>query len=937
MIWIENFDESTANLDDIISAEIPPRGEEGTVQRELYDLVTKYMIHGPCSHGWACWKNDYCSKNFPFEFNDNTTIGSDYYPLYRRRSPENGGNTGTTCGGKQVDNRNVVPYNAYLLLKYRAHINVEYVVSVASIKYLFKYNHKGHDLLTVDMETNVDECEHYITKRYISSVFAAWNLLGFHMEEITPPVVQLQVHLPEGQRVTYRNTRSSVGDALDRGRHTHLTEFFAANERYIREGRRSDSDYSQAINTLYEDMPWHYVYNKKNKIWTKRANQRHAIGRMPLFTPNSGELFYLRLLLKYKKGPTSFDNLRTVDGTLHPTFQDACVALHLIENDYVWIKTMEEAVEVKMPTALRDLFGSIIIHCHPNNIRRLYQQFENDMLEDWLHMHVRSGNSEEVALLLARNRLLLYLNDFFAEFQRTNESFGLPMPDVRLDQERMDSELDPGAADYFHQNISSIHSNVEQCAFFNEIKACIDEGKGGFFGLDAPAGTGKSFLINVILAYARKDNRVAIACAMSGIASLILRLGTTYHKRWHPPKHPTGNDTCSIALDSEEAQIIRNAAFIAIDEVSMMEYELLNCTDTFLRQLMGIDEPFGGKLIVIIFDLRQLPPVVIRGHRASIAAKSIKNSRVWQYIQIRHLTRNMRIERLLKSTHDPNRTVQLRWFERWLLDIGNGTVSPSVTVGNGTLIPLPHHMVCPSPDAVRDRVYPNFPAHYNDKQWLKERCILGCKNDLIQHRNNEMIDILPGDVIESFSIDSCVNDEDNYHFDSTVLNQQEPSGLPPHHLKLKKGACVILIRSLIPKKGFCNGKRCLLKDMRNNLLVLSPLDSNGPDIIIPRIPMVCTDSKLGIPFTRRQYPILLSYYMTVNRSQGQTLLVTGLELPDSVFTHGQIYTSHSRGGDPNELHIYADQTEFNTIRNDRLEIGTTYIKNVVWPELLLQE
>ena len=932
LIWIENFDDSPTNLDNIISAEIPPQGEEGTVQRELYDLVTNKMIHGPCSQGWACWNNGYCNKKFPFDFNDNTTIGSDYYPQYRRRSPENGGNTATTSSGKQVDNRNVVPYNAYLLLKYRAHINVQYVVSIASIKYLFKYNHKGHDLLTVDMETNVDECEHYITKRYISSVFAAWNLLGFSMEEIKPPVLQLQVHLPEGQRVTYRNTTSSVANALNRGRQTHLTEFFSANERGI---ELNHPDYLQAIDTLYEDMPWYYVCND-HKIWTKRANRLHTIGRMPLFTPNSGELFYLRLLLKYTKGATSYEDLRTINGTLHPTFQDACVALHLVENDYVWIKTMEEAVQVKMPAALRDLFGSIVIHCHPNNIGGLYQQFENDMLEDYLRMHIRSGNSEEIALLLARNGLLLYLNNFFRDFQRTNETFGLAMPDVRLDQDRMDGELDPGSTDYFDRNIRLIHSNAEQLAFFNEIKACIDDGRGGFFGLDAPAGTGKSFLINLILAYTRKDNGIAIACAMSGIASLILRLGTTYHKRWHPPKVLTGQDTCNIALDSEEARIIRHSKFIAIDEVSMMERELLDCLDTFLKQLMNNNEPFGGKLLVLIFDLRQLPPVVIHGHRASIAAKSIKNSRIWRHIQIRHLKKNMRIERLMEANHDEHRAAQLRWFEKWLLDIGNGTVSPSVTVGNDTLIPLPDHMVCHSPYDVRDKVYTNFPAHCTDKQWLKERCILGCKNDLIQQRNNEMIDILPGDLFESLSIDSCVNDADNYHFDSTVLNQQEPSGLPPHHLKLKKGACVILIRSLIPKKGFCNGKRCLVKDFRNNLLILSPLDDHGTDILIPRLPMVCNDSKLGISFTRRQYPVLLSYYMTVNRSQGQTLAVTGLELPNSVFTHGQVYTSFSRGGEPEELHVYADQTEFNALPG-LLQAGTTYIRNIVWPELLLKE
>ena len=63
------------------------------------------------------------------------------------------------------------------------------------------------------------------------------------------------------------------------------------------------------------------------------------------------------------------------------------------------------------------------------------------------------------------------------------------------------------------------------------------------------------------------------------------------------------------------------------------------------------------------------------------------------------------------------------------------------------------------------------------------------------------------------------------------------------------------MRSLIPRKGFCNGKRCLVKDIRGNLLVLTPLDGTGPDIFVPRIPMECRDSSLGIPFMRRQYPI----------------------------------------------------------------------------------
>ena len=97
--------------------------------------------------------------------------------------------------------------------------------------------------------------------------------------------------------------------------------------------------------------------------------------------------------------------------------------------------------------------------------------------------------------------------------------------------------------------------------------------------------------------------------------------------------------------------------------------------------------------------------------------------------------------------------------------------------------------------------------------------------------------------------------------------------------------------------------------------------------------MECTESKLGIPFVRRQFPILLLYYLTLNRAQGQTLDTVGLELPQSVFSHGHVYVGSTRTGDPDKLHFYASQEDFEDIK-DKLEEGKTYVRNEVWPEML---
>lgn len=86
-----------------------------------------------------------CSKQFPKQFNNNTMFKTNGYPIYRRR------NDGKKVIFKNkdkkiyVDNRSVVPYNPYLLLKFNCHINVEVCSTVQSIKYLFKYCFKGHD------------------------------------------------------------------------------------------------------------------------------------------------------------------------------------------------------------------------------------------------------------------------------------------------------------------------------------------------------------------------------------------------------------------------------------------------------------------------------------------------------------------------------------------------------------------------------------------------------------------------------------------------------------------------------------------------------------------------------------------------------------------------------------------------------------------------
>src|SRR5450432_3446836 len=113
------------------------------------------MTHGPCSANNP--KSLYmirrtpsspleCSKKFPKPFCESIVIVEDGYLQYRRR---NDGRTFTKpkpgALGQVVvcDNSWVVPYNLYLLQKFRYHINVEICATVYVIKYIHKYIYKG--------------------------------------------------------------------------------------------------------------------------------------------------------------------------------------------------------------------------------------------------------------------------------------------------------------------------------------------------------------------------------------------------------------------------------------------------------------------------------------------------------------------------------------------------------------------------------------------------------------------------------------------------------------------------------------------------------------------------------------------------------------------------------------------------------------------------
>ena len=71
-------------------------------------------------------------------------------------------------------------------------------------------------------------------------------------------------------------------------------------------------------------------------------------------------------------GATSYEDLRTVDGVIQPSFREAAEKRGLIEEDSSLDECLSEAALYQMPSSLRRLFATILVFCEPSDVFALW-------------------------------------------------------------------------------------------------------------------------------------------------------------------------------------------------------------------------------------------------------------------------------------------------------------------------------------------------------------------------------------------------------------------------------------------------------------------------------------------------------------------------------------------------------------------------------------
>nr|GEW83319.1 DNA helicase [Tanacetum cinerariifolium] len=255
------------------------------------------------------------------------------------------------------------------------------------IKYLFKYISMGTDKIAAKIVRTTgespsdnnnasikrDEIQNFMDGRFICPHEACWRILEYEIHSRQPAVQILCVHLENMQSVTFNYSQPLMSIVNEESKKkTTLTEWLEYNK-FNKDG----------LHLTYIDFCKEFVWYPDSKSWRRRQRRTGcSIGRLTNIHPTSGEILYLRMLLCHQRGCKTFEDIRTVNKRLYPTFRAACEALGLLGDDKEWHIALEEAAFSATSQRLRSLFAQILIFCDVADPLRLWKSYWRKMSDD---------------------------------------------------------------------------------------------------------------------------------------------------------------------------------------------------------------------------------------------------------------------------------------------------------------------------------------------------------------------------------------------------------------------------------------------------------------------------------------------------------------------------------------------------------------------------
>ena len=946
---------SGKEVDLMVSAEIP----DPKKHPKLNKIVLQNNIHVCNSNAndpTSCIENGICKKGFPFDLRNDTILVDSSYPLYRRRN-----NHPSTIEKKgrliNVTDARVVPYNPALSLLLNCHCNIQACSQIFQFKYFFKYFTKNaeaqifypNDPVKTDQKKAAfiqvknsihddDEINRYKIGRFIGSSDALWSIMGFELYYLSQPVLMMPIDLPDTQTVYIRDNVF-----IGKYERTMLTAFFEINASHG-DMPLAFSPTKRVKDLLYQEMPEHFQWVNGNKMWSARVRQTHngdvcQIARLQIPSTTQHEKWALWLLLRHSPGPKAYEDL--LNGA--PSFMAACGNRGLLINDSEYKIYMADVVAVEMPRKCRQIFADLLCSVMVPNPWDLWEQFAQELSEDFIHEQRHLG---ETVVQSCKKHALWCINVCLINQGSSLNAFKFPLDSYcpsQLFQRSIVKQtkiICQAAAPFADEDKQAL--NEEQMLFFEAVERslqCKQTKDAKLLLLQAPGGTGKTHTLNLVIRnLLHKGIKVAVTSS-TGISATALIGGQTVHSAFNagiivPDEGCSFAVSPSSALAAEWAQI----DVLIIDEVMGLNRRMVEAIAMTLQSNVFVDNderlgmgPFCGITVIVTGDPRQQLPISPGSSMATLISLCIHSSYLFQYFEKHHLIKNVRIHHSISFMHDDETHQKL---QEWILMVGDGVKQKNdLIIDDAHFVRIPRQFYCGDDiHHLTDRIYGDITSQTIDgaESFFADKIILSPLYRDVQIINNIMIQKFSNIGAEMITLTSNDMITGKYG-DEEIANEYSASCFPEHKLTLFVGCPVMVLRKYSGQVD--NGDRAVVDSIASYRLGLRMLTGTrkGQIVHLPRVMFKPSREDMRMEMQRLQFGVVVSFAITVSKSQSCGFKRVGIWLNDHFFAHGHLYLAMSRlqvSDDGDYSLLFASR---NNMMSDHRGV---YAKNIVYDEVL---
>ena len=377
--------------------------------------------------------------------------------------------------------------------------------------------------------------------------------------------------------------------------------------------------------------------------------------------------------------------------------------------------------------------------------------------------------------------------------------------------------------------------------------------KGKNIFVTGPGGTGKSFLIKELLKYFISEGKKIAVCALTGVSAELLGCNAKTIHSWSGTGILKGDLEKIIdnIYKREKDKKWLSTDVLIVDEVSMMNKKLFESLDEIGKLIRKINKPFGDIQLIFLGDFYQLPPV--GDDHDMDTYKFCFESDLWK----KTFHKTIVLTKIYRQKD--------KIFSKILNSVRKGVIS--------------HEDF----DILSKRI---------NKKCDKDIPIIAPKKRFVNRVNEDRLDSLQGDIL-SYEFSYVRTEDYDYDTDPEIEQCAKNSLLADINqiIHLKIGAKVMCTCNLITEGEYqiVNGSQGIVIGLSGELPIVS-FNNGLTQIMDYQLTMSDEVEGLGI----KQIPLMLSWAITIHKSQGITLDSAIIDIGSGIFRAGQAYVALSR-------------------------------------------